>query len=56
MLNLLLCFVLLYFTFASIFLSKIQKNSSFIVATFTCLLFSFARISNPEVEVHTFKQ
>jgi hypothetical protein len=35
---------------------KIQKNSSFIVATFTCLLFSLARMSNPEVEVHTFKQ
>jgi hypothetical protein len=45
--------VLLYFIFASIFLSKIQKNSSFIVVIFTCLL---ARMSNPEVEVRTFKQ
>jgi hypothetical protein len=48
--------VLLYFTFACIVLSKIQKISSFIVVTFTCLLFSLARMSNPEVEVHTFKQ
>jgi hypothetical protein len=48
--------VLLYFIFACIFLPKIQKNSSFIVVIFTCLLFSFARMSNPEVEVHTFKQ
>jgi hypothetical protein len=30
--------VLLYFIFAFIFLSKIQKNSSFIVVIFTCLL------------------
>jgi hypothetical protein len=51
-----LFFVLLYFIFACIFLSKIQKISFFIVATFTCLLFSLARMSNPEVEVSTFKQ
>jgi hypothetical protein len=38
------------------FYQKYKKNSSFIVATFTCLLFSFARMSNPEVEVRTFKQ
>jgi hypothetical protein len=48
--------VLLYFIFACIILSKIQKNSSFIVVTLTCLLFSLARMSNLEVEVHTFKQ
>jgi hypothetical protein len=30
--------VFLYFIFACIFLSKIQKNSSFIVVIFTCLL------------------
>jgi DNA-directed RNA polymerase subunit H (RpoH/RPB5) len=52
------CFAyFLYFIFACIFLSKIQKkSSSFIVVIFTCLLFSLARMSNPEVEVHTFKQ
>jgi hypothetical protein len=48
--------VLLYFIFACIFLSEIQKNSSFIVVIFTCLLFSLARMSNPKVEVRTFKQ
>jgi hypothetical protein len=49
--------VLLYFNFACIVLSKIQKKiSSFIVVIFTCLLFSLARMSNPEVEVRTFKQ
>jgi hypothetical protein len=48
--------VFLYFIFACIFLSKIQKISSFIVVIFTCLLFSLARMSNPEVEVRTFKQ
>jgi hypothetical protein len=42
--------------FTCIILSKIQKISSFIVITFTCLLFSLARMSNPEVEVRTFKQ
>jgi hypothetical protein len=48
---------LLYFIFACIFLSKIQKkNSSLLVVTFTYLLFSLARMSNPEVEVRTFKQ
>jgi hypothetical protein len=48
--------LLIYFIFACIFLSKIQKISSFIVVIFTCLLLSLARMSNPEVEVHTFKQ
>jgi hypothetical protein len=46
-------FVLLYFNFACIFLSKIQKISSLIVVTFTYLLFSLARMSNPKVEVRT---
>jgi hypothetical protein len=50
---LLFCFIL--FLLASIY-KKYKKNSSFIVVTFTCLLFSLARISNPEVEVRTFKQ
>jgi hypothetical protein len=49
-------FVLLYFIFACIVFIKNTKNSFFIVATFTCLLFSLARMSNPEVEVRTFKQ
>jgi hypothetical protein len=48
--------VLLYFIIACIVLSKIQKNSSFVVVIFTCLLFSLARMSNPKVEVRTFKQ
>jgi hypothetical protein len=48
--------VLLYFIFACIFLSKLQKISSFIVDIFACLLFSLARMSNPKVEVHAFKQ
>jgi hypothetical protein len=55
----LLCYYIayfLYFIFSCIFLSKIQKNSSFIVVIFACLLFSLARMSNPEVEVRTFKQ
>jgi hypothetical protein len=37
------------------FYQKFKKISSFIVAIFTCLLFSLARMSNPEVEVRTFK-
>jgi DNA-directed RNA polymerase subunit H (RpoH/RPB5) len=53
-------FTLLLFCFAlflpASFYQKYKKISSFIVVTFTCLLFSLARISNPEVEVHTFKQ
>jgi hypothetical protein len=51
-----LLFVLLYFIFTCIILSKTQKISSFIVVTFTCLLFSLVSMSNPKVEVHTFKQ
>jgi hypothetical protein len=50
---LLFCFIL--FLLAS-FYQKYKKICSFIVATFTCLLFSLARMSNPEVEVCTFKQ
>jgi hypothetical protein len=49
---LLFCFIL--FLLAS-FYQKHKKISSFIVA-FTCLLFSLARMSNPEVEVRNFKQ
>jgi hypothetical protein len=49
----LFCFIL--FLLAS-FYKKYKKISSFIVATFTCLLFCLARMSNPEVEVRTFKQ
>jgi hypothetical protein len=48
----LFCFIL--FLLAS-FYQKYKKNSSFIVA-FTYLLFSLVRMSNPEVEVRTFKQ
>jgi hypothetical protein len=50
---LLFCFTL--FLLAS-FYQKYKKISSIIVIIFTCLLFSLARMSNPEVEVHTFKQ
>jgi hypothetical protein len=50
---LLFCFIL--FLLAS-FYQKYKKISSFIVATFTCLLFSLVKMSNPEVEVRTFKQ
>jgi hypothetical protein len=55
--NLLLCycFAFILFLLAS-FYQKHKKISSFIVVIFTCLLFSLARMSNPEVEVHTFKQ
>jgi hypothetical protein len=49
----LFCFIL--FLLAS-FYQKHKKISSLIVVTFTCLLFSLARMSNPEVEVRTFKQ
>jgi hypothetical protein len=38
------------------FIKNTQKISILIVVTFTCLLFSFAKMSNPEVEVCTFKQ
>jgi hypothetical protein len=48
-------FILLYFIFACIVLSKIQKNS-FLYSCFYLLAFSFVRMSNPKVEVHTFKQ
>jgi hypothetical protein len=48
-------FVLLYFIFACIILSKIKKFS-FLHSCFYLLAFSFVRMSNPEVEVHTFKQ
>jgi hypothetical protein len=52
-------FTLLLFCFILFCLHRFIKNtkkiSSFIVA-FTCLLFSLARMSNPEVEVRTFKQ
>jgi hypothetical protein len=49
--------VLLYFSFClHHFIKNTKKISSFIVAIFTCLLFSLARMSNPEVEVHTFKE
>jgi hypothetical protein len=50
---LLFCFIL--FLLAS-FLIKNKKISSFIVVIFTCRPFSLARMSNPEVEIHTFKQ
>jgi hypothetical protein len=50
---LLFCFIL--FLLAS-FYQKYKKISSFIVLNFTCLLFCLARMSNPEVEVRTFKQ
>jgi hypothetical protein len=48
-------FVLLYFTFTCIILSKIQKIS-FLYSCFYLLAFSLARMSNSKVEVHTFKQ
>jgi hypothetical protein len=38
------------------FIKNTKKISSFIVVIYTCLLFGLARLSNPEVEVHTFKQ
>jgi hypothetical protein len=38
-----------------LFIKNTKKITSFIVA-FTCLLFSLARMSNPEVDVRTFKQ
>jgi hypothetical protein len=57
--NLLLCYCFayfLYFIFVCIFLSKIQKNQ-FLYSSYFCLpAFSLARMSNPEVEVRTFKQ
>jgi hypothetical protein len=53
-------FTLLSFYFILLLLAsfyqKYKKISSFIVATFTCLLFSLARMSSPKVEVRTFKQ
>jgi hypothetical protein len=48
-------FVFIYFIFACIILSKIQKNS-FLYSCLYLHAFSFARMSNPEVKVRTFKQ
>jgi hypothetical protein len=50
---LLVCFTLF---FLGSFYQKYKKITSFIVVIFACLLFSLARMSNPEVEVRTFKQ
>jgi hypothetical protein len=52
----LLCFsfALLYFCLHR-FIKNTQKIS-FLYSCFYLLAFSFARMSNPEVEVHTFKQ
>jgi hypothetical protein len=50
---LLFCFTL--FLLASVY-KKTKKISYFIVVIFTCLLVSLAKMINPEVEVHTFKQ
>jgi hypothetical protein len=54
------CFTFLLFCFTLFFLAsfyqKHTKISFLIVVIFTCLLFSFAKMSNPEVEVRTFKQ
>jgi hypothetical protein len=55
--NLLLCFSFTLFYFClHRFIKNTKKISSLIVVTFTYLLFSVARMSNPEVEVCTFKQ
>jgi hypothetical protein len=51
----LLLFFFILFLLAS-FYQKYKQISSFIVVIFTCLLFSLGRMSNPKVEVHTFKQ
>jgi hypothetical protein len=48
------CFALLYFLLAS-FYQKPKKNS-FLYSCFYLLAFSLVRMSNPEVEVRTFKQ
>jgi hypothetical protein len=48
-------FAFFLFLLAS-FYQKYKKISSFIVVTFYLLAFSLARMSNPEVEVRTFKQ
>jgi hypothetical protein len=47
--------VLLYFIFVCIILQKYKKNS-FLYSCFYLLAFSLVRMSNPEVEVRTFKQ
>jgi hypothetical protein len=53
----LLCFKFcFYFIFTCIILSKITKKFSFLYSRFYLLAFSFVRMSNPEVEVRTFKQ
>jgi hypothetical protein len=49
----LFCFI---FLLLASFYQKYKKISSLIVVTSTYLLFSLARMSNPEVEVRTFKQ
>jgi hypothetical protein len=46
----------LCFSFACIVLSKKHKNFSFLYSSFYLSAFSFVRMSNPEVEVCTFKQ
>jgi hypothetical protein len=49
------CFALFYF-FLHRFIKNTIKITSFIVVIITCLLFSLARMINPEVEIRTFKQ
>jgi hypothetical protein len=48
--------VLLYFSFACIVFSKNTQKISFLYRCFYLLAFSLVRMSNPEVEVRTFKQ
>jgi hypothetical protein len=53
--NLLLCFYFALFYFCLHHFIKNTKKISFLYSCFYLLAFSFVRMSNPEVEVHTFK-
>jgi hypothetical protein len=47
---------LLYFIFACIVFIKNTQKISFLYSCFYLFAFNLVRMSNPEVEVHTFKQ
>jgi hypothetical protein len=49
-------FILLYFIFTCIVFYQKHTKISFLYSYFYLLAFSLARMSNPEVEVRTFKQ
>jgi hypothetical protein len=50
------CFALLYLFYLHRFISKTQKKIRILGSCFYLSAFNFVKMSNPEVEVHSFKQ